>query len=379
MVRVASTDNVHMFFYFYRAIKRMTINRRHATFICSMLIALYACAVLPCLAQTTNTSETRQRIVNQSPTPSPTPPIHTRAPIVTGTQSVPAATTTTTVPVPSALAPAAIITTGVAISAAQQNSRLKFNLNWSFGGRQQRGWYLYTALINRETGTAERDAFTTDFALAIARWQAAKNLAVTGALDADTLYQMIAVWQARRIQEQDRAEAVPSQLLTAPIIDFYDQTRAPELLKVEKQTYAAYKRMVAAAGQDLSLKLQVASNGELSIAEKRLKIISSFRSKDYQAQLRRQSPNAGRAGLALNSPHFTGRALDLYVGGEPVDTRDSNRSIQVNTPVYKWLVKNAARFGFYPYYYEPWHWEYIPPGGSPVGSSPPAITVTPRN
>jgi hypothetical protein len=43
---------------------------------------------------------------------------------------------------------------------------------------------------------------------------------VTGVLDADTLYQMIAVWQARRIQEQDRAEAVPSQLLTAPIIDF---------------------------------------------------------------------------------------------------------------------------------------------------------------
>jgi hypothetical protein len=104
--------------------------------------------------------------------------------------------------------------------------------------------------------------------------------------------------------------------------------------------------MVAAAGQDSSLKLQVASNGELSIAEKRLKIISSFRSKDYQAQLRRQSPNAGRAGLALNSPHFTGRALDLYVGGEPVDTRDSNRSIQVNTLVYKWLVKTPRASAF---------------------------------
>ncbi len=345
----------------------MTINKRHAAFICSMLIALFASALRPCPAQTANPSETRQRIVNQSPTPSPTPspapPIGTRAPIITGKQPLP--TTTNTAPASPAIVPSAIITTGAAIGAAQQNSRLKFNLNWSFGGRQQRGWYLYTALINRELST-ERDAFTTDFALAIARWQAANNLAVTGVLDADAWYQMIAVWQARRIQEQDRAEAAPSQLLTAPIIDFYDQTRATELLKVEKQTYAAYKRMVAAAGQDSSLKLQVASNGELSIAEKRLKIVSSFRSKDYQAQLRRQSPNAGRAGLALNSPHFTGRALDLYVGGEPVDTRDSNRSIQVNTPVYKWLVKNAARFGFYPYYYEPWHWEYIPPGSAVV-------------
>ena len=83
-----------------------------------------------------------------------------------------------------------------------------------------------------------------------------------------------------------------------------------------------------------------------------------------QEQLRRQSPNAGSAGLAVNSPHFTGRALDLYVGGDPVDTKDANRAIQVNTPVYKWLVRNAARFGFRPYFYEPWHWEYVGEGAS---------------
>ena len=60
-----------------------------------------------------------------------------------------------------------------------------------------------------------------------------------------------------------------------------------------------------------------------------------------------------------NSPHFTGRALDLYVGGDPVDTKDANRAIQVTTPAYKWLVRNADRFGFRPYFYEPWHWEYV--------------------
>ena len=63
--------------------------------------------------------------------------------------------------------------------------------------------------------------------------------------------------------------------------------------------------------------------------------------------------------MAVNSPHFTGRALDIYVGGEPVDTNDRNRLIQVQTPVYQWLVRNAERFGFRPYYYEPWHWEYV--------------------
>ena len=28
---------------------------------------------------------------------------------------------------------------------------------------------------------------------------------------------------------------------------------------------------------------------------------------------------------------------------------------------YHWMVKNASRFGFYPYEAEPWHWEYNPP------------------
>jgi LAS superfamily LD-carboxypeptidase LdcB len=44
----------------------------------------------------------------------------------------------------------------------------------------------------------------------------------------------------------------------------------------------------------------------------------------------------------------------------PVGTDDRNRAIQVNTAVYQWLVKNADRFGFKPYFYEPWHWEYKP-------------------
>lgn len=74
--------------------------------------------------------------------------------------------------------------------------------------------------------------------------------------------------------------------------------------------------------------------------------------------LRERNPKSGRAGLAVNSPHFTGKALDLYVGGEPVSTDDRNRAVQTGTPVYRWLVKNAERFGFYPYFYEPWHWEY---------------------
>jgi LAS superfamily LD-carboxypeptidase LdcB len=152
-----------------------------------------------------------------------------------------------------------------------------------------------------------------------------------------------------------------SELLTVPTVDFYDVSRPDELRQVHRDTYVAYKKLVAAAIADKSLNLANKDRDELAASEKFLKIVSSFRSREYQDKLRRESPNSGRAGLAVgNSPHFTGRALDIYVGGEPVITKDENRAIQINTKIYLWLVKNAGRFGFKPYFYEPWHWEYAP-------------------
>ena len=118
--------------------------------------------------------------------------------------------------------------------------------------------------------------------------------------------------------------------------------------------------MLAAAAADLKHELKLTPSGDLAPNEKFLRIVSAYRSPEYQEALRRKEPNAGRAALAKHSPHSTGHALDIYVGGEPVKTLDSNRLIQVQTPAYKWLVKNAHRFGFYPYFYEPWHWEYVP-------------------
>ena len=240
--------------------------------------------------------------------------------------------------------------------AAKRNTQLSAELIWTFGGRQQRGWYLYTPLIKRLIDT-KYDAARVKFALALSRWQAKSGLKSSGVLDEETLYAMIKTWQDARLK--DRSVAQPDQLLTAPISDFYDSTRAVELRQVERRTYAAYKRLVAAAVADKSLGLARRAPGELAPDEKYLKIISAFRSPEYQEKLRRESPNSGSSGLAVNSPHFTGRALDLYVGGEPVDTRDSNRALQVETRVYQWLVRNAERFGFRPYCYEPWHWEYV--------------------
>ena len=231
-------------------------------------------------------------------------------------------------------------------AAATSNVTLRNELTWTFGGKQQRGWYLYDLLINK-TLDSEHDPTTNDFAATLASWQKKRGINADGVLNENSLMALVSQWQSNRLKV--RTPATADQLITAPPSDFYDPGRAPELRQVERNTYEAYKRMIDAAAEDPSLKL-----GQY------FKIVSAFRSREYQDELRRKSPNAGSAGLAVNnSPHFTGRALDLYVGGSPVDTRDSNRAIQVNTPAYRWLVRNAERFGFRPYFYEPWHWEYV--------------------
>jgi D-alanyl-D-alanine carboxypeptidase len=232
-------------------------------------------------------------------------------------------------------------------AAADRNAVLRNELSWTFGGKQQRGWYLYDVLIGKTLNTHD-DPATAGFAKEFASWQKKRGLSADGVLDEDSLMALVSHWQSVRLK--NRTPAQPDQLVTAPPSDFYDPGRAPELRQVERNTYEAYKKMIAAADSEL----------KLGPTSRYLKIVSSYRSREYQDQLRRKSPNAGSAGLAVNnSPHFTGRALDVYVGGDPVDTKDSNRAIQVNTPAYKWLVRNAERFGFRPYFYEPWHWEYV--------------------
>jgi zinc D-Ala-D-Ala carboxypeptidase len=242
-------------------------------------------------------------------------------------------------------------------SAIEKNAQLKDNLKWTFGSKNQIGWNIYVPLIQKLIGANDQPQ-TEKFAIALSKWQQTSNLEANGILDSETLNQMIQFWQSQRLNSSVYPE--PDDLFTAPIADFYDSTRSVELLKVKRDAYDAYKKMVAAAIADKSLNLKTDRSGNLAADEKMLKIISAFRSREYQEKLRQKSPNSGRAGLALNSPHFTGCALDIYVGGEPVTTKDENRAIQIETPVYKWLVKNAEKFGFYPYYYEPWHWEYAP-------------------
>jgi D-alanyl-D-alanine carboxypeptidase len=234
--------------------------------------------------------------------------------------------------------------------AAKKNAVLQKELNWAFGSETQHGWYLYAPLIQRTIHT-EAKIDSTAFAKALSGWQKQQGLPADGILNHETWMKMVSAYQSDRLSGANRSQ-VFTGLETVPSSYFYDPLRPADLRKVGQETLSAYHKMVAAAKKDLS--------GGVDFSRNWLKIISSYRTPEYQAQLRKQSPNASRAALGINSPHFTGRALDLYVGGMPVGTDDQNRAIQVNSAVYQWLVKNADRFGFKPYFYEPWHWEYNP-------------------
>ena len=102
---------------------------------------------------------------------------------------------------------------------------------------------------------------------------------------------------------------------------------------------------------------------------------SGYRSPARQQQLwkgavaRFGSEAAARKWIAPpgSSPHQTGRAIDFFIGGK----NSSQEVTRLRTlPAYHWLLKNATRFGFYPYSAEPWHWEYNPGigGATPLPS-----------
>ncbi|MEO6334801.1 MAG: hypothetical protein ABIO91_07435, partial [Pyrinomonadaceae bacterium] len=199
-------------------------------------------------------------------------------------------------------------------AAAAENAGLRSSLSWTFSGKTQRGWNIYVPLISQAIGV-DAGPDTPEFALALSVWQGNAGLLETGVLDEATMESFRTYWQSRRLGRFERS--ADDALLSAPIVEFFDPTRSTDMLQLERETYAAYKKMVAAASKDLGHELRLTKDGELAPEEKFLRIVSGYRSPEYQDALRRKEPNAGRGTLAKNSPHSTGHAIDIYVGGEP--------------------------------------------------------------
>ncbi len=143
----------------------------------------------------------------------------------------------------------------------------------------------------------------------------------------------------------------------------------------------AQKLVVAATGDDGSEYLlaptAAAKWREMSAAALTdgvvIKIASAFRSVDRQAEIIRAKLAEGLsldAVLCASAPpgyseHHSGRAIDVTTdeGVAPLEPEFEK------TRAFRWLSKNAGRFGFvlsfpagnpYGYDYEPWHWCFRP-------------------
>lgn len=111
----------------------------------------------------------------------------------------------------------------------------------------------------------------------------------------------------------------------------------------------AMKAMAAAIQKDLGIELKTASAWRAHRWQSR---------EQYEAVLVSKfgSVKEGKRWLAFDSPHETGLAMDIGVGG--LKPTRSTVDFQRKQPLHQWLVQHASEYGWYPYKTEPWHWEY---------------------
>lgn len=241
------------------------------------------------------------------------------------------------------------------------NSVSIYALEWTPFGSAEWGWGTYLPLIQKEIGT-DCGAGTSDFAAALAAFQTRYALPATGVFDAATFDVLKGVLQERRpfVMARVRDECPdPPPLRELGYLEAPEEhaDRLTRLLR--RDVLQAYRRLVAAARAEVP---EVRNDPEL------LQIFSGFRDPEADAARCAAERNCDGLRRAVCSPHRTGTAVDLYVGqllDMGVDnTNPASRQHMTQGATYRWLVKNAGRFGFVPYLYEPWHWEWVGPASS---------------
>lgn len=243
--------------------------------------------------------------------------------------------------------------------AARANAGDLTALAWAPFGAEERGWDAYAPVIAQEVGTG-CPAASPAFAAALAKWQASQDLPATGRMDAATFEKMRVAWMLRRpfvlATRDGRCPQGPAEASLT-------QARPEEgywrkVVQLRPGALEAYRRLVAAARRDVPA---LRADPEL------LTIVSGYRNPQTDAARCATDGNCGGPARANCSAHLTGLAMDLYVGAAPgeeaTSASDANRSFQAQTPLYDWMARNAGRFGFVGYPYEPWHWEWT---GEPV-------------
>lgn len=231
-----------------------------------------------------------------------------------------------------------------------------YSLEWAPFGASEWGWETYLPLIQQELRT-DCNPGQPAFAARLAAFQSLHDLPPTGVFDPATFQVFKGVWQERRpfVMARVRGECPdppPIALLGYLVESEEHADRLTRLLR--RDVLDAYREMVAAARAEVP---EIAADPEL------LQIFSGFRDPEADAARCAAEGNCDGVRRAACSPHRTGTAVDLYVGqieGLGVDnTTPASRLHMTRGPAYRWLVANARRYGFVPYVFEPWHWEWV--------------------
>jgi zinc D-Ala-D-Ala carboxypeptidase len=242
--------------------------------------------------------------------------------------------------------------------AAGPNLASLAGLRWAPFGRPEIGWRAYEPLAAREIGSL-CPAESPGFAAALASWQSAHGLAGRGVMDGATLSLMRDLWQARRpfvalSRRACPAPPAPAALARASPAESY----GGKIILLRPAALAAYRAMVAAARR---------ASPPIGPDPRLLTIFSAFRDPAYDEARCAAERNCQGVTRAACSAHRTGLAVDLFLGAQPGfrpdSAADANRLYLSRSRAYRWLVANAARFGFVNYPFEPWHWEWT---GQPI-------------
>jgi zinc D-Ala-D-Ala carboxypeptidase len=240
--------------------------------------------------------------------------------------------------------------------AASVNATSIKSLSWDFYGREETGWQIVAPILSRDLKTICPPE-SPSFASRIAEWQKQEGLKVTGIVDKTVLRRFSRKWQEKRKLKRGFGTPYPGCIYgpakpLAELDPVHDQTNRQIMLvnKIDPDAYAAYKKMIAAAAKDLR---DLVPKGQI------FKIFSAHRPPEYNQKLCNIDARCDGVQRANCTLHFTGRALDLVVGGKNGDTKADNRLLQSKGRLYHWLLDNAESFGFVNYAYEPWHWEYV--------------------
>ena len=239
-------------------------------------------------------------------------------------------------------------------AAAAYNRAAETNLVFSPFGRAEAGWALYGPQVAETVHTLCAPESET-FAKAVARWQSAHGLTPHGALTAETFQTLKGAWQERRPFVMLRVKGIcPAGADEASLVTLSpNETLGGKPVRLRPEALTALRRMIGAARRDVP---EVAADPDLLTA------FSGYRSPAADAARCKVEHNCQGVVRAECSAHRTGLAVDLDVGAAPGfaadGSGDANRLYQSRTATYRWLVRNAARFGFVNYAFEPWHWEW---------------------